>query len=227
MSGRSVTPSYWDAACSIAAAIASSLSAPMLALAPTSVCAARFASAKSLRLRPGLEKIRAGLPRTVLEALHQSARQARIAHRDFAETCDRDFGAAWRRALSRRTLGVSLNDVAPGADADRGRVALEHRFEALAFDRFRDHVVHAGSAAGLDLLFQRACRQSHDGHARAARHFLADAAGGLEPVHDRHLHVHQYEVDRRRMCGNGFAARDLQASAISRKFVAREFCGSR
>jgi hypothetical protein len=160
----------------------------MLALLPTSVCAARRAVVKSPAPGHGRE-VCESVSGAVLERRDQAAREHRVTGRDLVKARNRNFAAARHRAFKRRA-----DDVPAGARAHRGRIALEHRFETVALDRLRNHFVHAGGAAGPDLCLQGARCESDDG-IRAPPDVLADAPGSLEPVHHGHLHVHEHEVD--------------------------------
>jgi hypothetical protein len=61
------------------------------------------------------------------------------------------------------------------------------------FDRFGDVIVHAGPQALFPILVEGIGGHGQDGE-RAAAGQPADGRGGLQPVHDRHLDVHQHQV---------------------------------
>ena len=62
--------------------------------------------------------------------------------------------------------------------------------------RLRQVAVHAGGEAALPVALHGVGGHRHDGGARMAGGLaLADARGGLEAAHHRHLHVHQDDVE--------------------------------
>jgi hypothetical protein len=78
------------------------------------------------------------------------------------------------------------------------RDALDDLDQAIGAQRLAHIVVHAGREVPLAVAAQRVRGQRHDREADAAGP-LAGAKGGrgLEPVHVRHLDVHQHDVDLR------------------------------
>ncbi len=57
-----------------------------------------------------------------------------------------------------------------------------------------EEIVHAGVFGPPALFHQRACRQGHHGQLAVTQH-IAEVAGSVEPVHHRHLHVHEHHIE--------------------------------
>ncbi len=66
----------------------------------------------------------------------------------------------------------------------------------LDIDRLRQIRIHPGGKAALTISLQSVSGQRDDRHMTAARRFvLSNGRGRFEPVHLRHLHVHQHHVE--------------------------------
>jgi len=71
---------------------------------------------------------------------------------------------------------------------------LHHREEFRGADGLGDISVHSRGQTTFAVFFQGMCSTGDDGRSPAGGFFsLADFRGGFEPVHFRHLDVHQHE----------------------------------
>ena len=95
-----------------------------------------------------------------------------------------------RRLLGARAVRRALRRRAGGDERTPDRVR-----ERRQRHRFGDKLVHTGFLAAFVVLTQRVCGDGDDRDPRAAALLpLADRAGCLKAVHDRHLTVHQHGV---------------------------------
>jgi hypothetical protein len=104
-----------------------------------------------------------------------------------------------------------------------GEVA-EQRGEVRDHDGLAEEAVHPGLQAGGDAA-ARDVRGHRDDARPAARIAGADAAGGLQTVHLRHLHVHEHQVVRaagQHLQGLRAAPRHVRAVAEPREHVPRD-----
>ena len=89
-------------------------------------------------------------------------------------------------------------------------MVFEDDLDASWRERLRGVVVHSGGQADFAIPRHGVCRHGDDPNLSAetglmSRLSLADAPGRLQPVHHRHLHVHQHEfVGILAECLNGF-----------------------
>ena len=118
------------------------------------------------------------------DVLQQLAVAARVQERRPFVEDDR------RRRSGRSTTG--------GSGTEPASEFLDGRDQPIDVDRLREVAVHAGLQAALAVALHRVRGQRDDRHVRAGRALaLADGRRGLEAAHDRHLHVHDDDVERR------------------------------
>ena len=104
--------------------------------------------------------------------------------------------------LDREIFADAVAEGVVGASIDRCRVhltdlTLRHRKqrldERLGIDRLGDVVVHSRSQAHFPIARHRVRRHGND-PGPVVRHGVDDAPARLQPVHLRHLYVHQDDV---------------------------------
>src|SRR5581483_2397891 len=119
----------------------------------------------------------------------QSARRLRMAiHRV------RRGAARGKPANAAARLGGARSRGSGGGAAASGGGPLEDLRELLRDDRLAQEVVHARGEARLAVALQGARRHGDDARRAAVAPARARAPGRLDPVHLRHLDVHQDEV---------------------------------
>ncbi len=110
----------------------------------------------------------------------------------FAVAQESRSGTRWLESLS-DGLGMERPCIARGFPA-RGKF-MEHVIEFPGVDGLGEVAIHARGEAALTVAFHGMSRQRNDRQVRSAgAFFLAKCGGGFEPVHLRHLHIHQHEV---------------------------------
>ncbi len=93
--------------------------------------------------------------------------------------------ADWRRRGGGRGAGLVARRGSPHHGGQQ-RVRIE------GFDQM---AIHAGGAALGDLVGEGLCGQGQYRHARPRPFQGADAPGGFQPVHLRHAHVHEHDIE--------------------------------
>ena len=103
------------------------------------------------------------------------------------------------RAASRsKTAGSAVDPAAAGPATDGHGQALQDLEELLGPERLGDVAVHARRQAAFPVALQGVGGHGDDrGMGAGARLAGPDRGGRLEPVHLRHLHVHQHGIERR------------------------------
>jgi len=73
--------------------------------------------------------------------------------------------------------------------------ACQQGLEFLACERLTQEIIHSGSqASGLRIL-EIVGGKGDDRQPLTAGQHLSDGAGGLKAVHDRHLAIHQHQIE--------------------------------
>ena len=97
-----------------------------------------------------------------------------------------------REWLSRR---FALPKSGVGWQAHCGET-LDRAIHLGGVDGFRDVVIHAGRKTAFAVAFERLGGHGHDGNVAASLMLaLTDLGGGFVAVHDRHLHVHENDIE--------------------------------
>src|SRR5665213_3110330 len=94
-----------------------------------------------------------------------------------------------------------------------GGVAGEQVQQFAGADGLRNVVVHAGGETAFPVTMHGVSGHRDDRDMRARGFFLgANGGGGVEAAHDRHLHVHEHDIE---MAGAGLIAAFLSAASLS------------